>query len=375
MLRLRACPSSRVGDPRRARHARAYPPDGLRRHRLPRRQDRLAFDGMQSKLGGVLDPVADRLYIFATLLRAHGLRGISRGGSSASSSAANSSSPSCSSSPAATVCASSRSTSSARPRPTSSMPLPLPPARRRRLGRLAQWARPIGWASRGGIALYWVAGLILPCSCAASTSRSRDAPMTLSPPRAARRVDDADHLDARPPSTWVCRSRRPACGRRSPPGHLSRSPALFLACLLVGLLLATAALTLCGGCPPSSRVRTDLIARIEQRRAEREDLEGDHLDRVRRSPVSNAPRSTTSSSAMWPTGSVCCGRRWRRSGQGTGPGGDPGQRTRRRRDDRGRPPGAPGISSPSSMRSGGGCRGDRRQRPTPLGPLGDPVRR
>ncbi|MFN8098424.1 MAG: DUF881 domain-containing protein [Dermatophilaceae bacterium] len=95
--------------------------------------------------------------------------------------------------------------------------------------------------------------------------------MTLSPPR---RPDESMTLITsmldRPldPGYAAAADRRAAAGR--PRATSSRSPALFLACLLVGLLLATAALTLRAGASPSSRVRTDLIARIEQRRAESE---------------------------------------------------------------------------------------------------------
>ena len=95
--------------------------------------------------------------------------------------------------------------------------------------------------------------------------------MTLSPPR---RPDESMTLITsmldRPldPGYAAAADRRAAAGR--PRATSSRSPALFLACLLVGLLLATAALTLRAGASPLSRVRTDLIARIEQRRAESE---------------------------------------------------------------------------------------------------------
>ncbi len=95
--------------------------------------------------------------------------------------------------------------------------------------------------------------------------------MTLSPPR---RPDESmtlltSMLD-RPldPGYAAAAERRIAEGRA--PGRAARTPTLFVACLVVGLLLATAALTLRTGASPSSRVRADLVSRIEDRRAEAE---------------------------------------------------------------------------------------------------------
>ena len=70
LLRLLGVPALPLADPRP--EARRRPPsiaaDGQRDHRLPRRQDRPRAGTRSRRLGQLLDPLADRLYILATLI-------------------------------------------------------------------------------------------------------------------------------------------------------------------------------------------------------------------------------------------------------------------------------------------------------------------
>ncbi|MBK6886539.1 MAG: DUF881 domain-containing protein [Tetrasphaera sp.] len=93
----------------------------------------------------------------------------------------------------------------------------------------------------------------------AAPPRRPDASMTLLTEMLQRPLD---------PGYAAAAARRAASGTATPAA--SRSPALLLACVLVGLLLAVAATTLGSGTSRTATVRGDLISRIESRRTEAE---------------------------------------------------------------------------------------------------------
>lgn len=151
----------------------------------------------------------------------------------------------------------------------------------------------------------------MPCNCATSTSPSRaraDDRRAAAPTAGGASVTLLTEMLQRPldPGYAAAAARRAASGTATPAA--SRSPALLLACVLVGLLLAVAATTLGSGTSRTATVRGDLISRIESRRTEAETTTAAIAAAEPRSRHWSGQRSTGPSKAAPRTRSPCFAR-------------------------------------------------------------------
>ena len=117
--------------------------------------------GLESRLGQLLDPFADRLYIAHDAARPGAGATSSRGGWSSPSSVARCCSRACSGGSSATARPGCRCTSSARPPPSTCSTRSRCCCSVRARAPSPTWALPIGWAfAWWGTVLYWVAGVM-----------------------------------------------------------------------------------------------------------------------------------------------------------------------------------------------------------------------
>ena len=117
----------------------------------------------------------------------------------------------------------------------------------------------------------------MPCSCASSSRRRRvGARMTQHPPsrQAPRRVDDPAHHGASSGPSTPATPPRPTAARRpgEPRSTSLRSPLLVVATLVIGLVMGVAAYNLTAASTPRSKARAELITQIEDRRSQVDEL-------------------------------------------------------------------------------------------------------